>query len=246
MNILWILIFLILLILLFLIYTGLEILAPLSPLEPFVGNTGGSSGSGGSGGSGGSSKITINSCPSGTNKYYGKTGDILCCSGIVNGNECTSGNTVCSLTTQPVQSLPGLLTCSQLIQEISKEKSESMCPKSMPNYFFNGCTAGPVNSTGFAPLSPSSAMCRIYATDDENMTQKDSCLNVKQGEQIVCPGTNCITTVNPPLISVQYTASDGHRTQCFTRASYEKYLLLNPKLQGTIDLDTDKRICENL
>lgn len=233
MDIIWILLFLTVLIILYLIFTATttDIAAISAAIEPFT-------------------DIQINTCPLGTNKYYGKTGDILCCSGTVSGNECTSGKTVCSLTSKPVPSAVNetgqqIMTCSQFIQEIAKEKSAALCPKSMPNYFFGGCSSGPIDSTGMAPLSSSALKCVIYQSDNENLSNADSCINQKQLEQVVCPGKDCVTTASPPLISVQYTATDGHKKQCYTRTSYEKYLLLNPTLNDTINIDTDQRICEN-
>jgi hypothetical protein len=129
--------------------------------------------------------IQVQMCPSGSESYFNKNGDVLCCRGsVVNGN--CNGLTVCSLSSNS-SSLP---SCTNLLRKELRQKADQNCPKSMRNYFQDlskpapnkGCTAGLRVKSGKAPMDPNAKQCKIYNTLDDNLSKLDSCLNTARSE----------------------------------------------------------------
>ena len=171
-------------------------------------------------------------CPHKTQSYYNNN-DLACCDGPVIGNTCESGP-ICS---RAPQSVAGLVSCRQYLLDYYTLKSREVCPSSMKNYYedekgvVKGCTAAALTSDLTKPWDPNNEgpSCKIYPTDQENLTHVDSCLNARELELAACEGKDCVKqiTVPPnskvPLIEIQYNDADNVRRSCYTNISYNGY-----------------------
>jgi len=174
-------------------------------------------------------------CPPGTNPFFDKSGDTVCCDGQVQGNQCT-GTIVCTFATNHA-SLP---TCSSITQAHAAEMSAKLCPPSMPLYETDSCKSS---------AAPSAKTCKIYQNQLDNKIDPTSCYNQRLLENTACFGTNCTKRVVPQkdagmcLIQVEFTGQDGHRRNCYTKETYGDYLQTLGK-KSSFDPDRNILICD--
>lgn len=168
-------------------------------------------------------------CPPGYTVMHPLDGTTTCCDGEIAGQVCL-GAKPCILNGKS-STLP---QCMGMIQQDYKNKGETKCPPSLPNYYedkkIKGCTSGPLNPTMTGPKTTQQPSCTMYPSMDDNLTSMDSCQNQKDKEDYPCFGTNCTTQLiqpsakTPVLLSVSFTDTDGIPHVAYTRASMERYL----------------------
>jgi hypothetical protein len=196
---------------------------------------------------------SINFCPMGYTQYLNKSGDSACCDGKVSGTLCL-GTPRCGFTTRS-----GLPLCGQMLKNMYASASKTQCPPSMPNYFQDakglnaGCTSGPLNDTMTGPNpTGGQSTCKIYASQEDNLANTDSCYNQRLLEQTPCFGNDCQkslsmqSTAGMGLVTVEFTGVDGHRHQCYTSGTYTAFLdktQPNWRSKGTFDPAKSLRIC---
>ena len=176
--------------------------------------------------------IQVQMCPSGSESFFNKNGDVHCCRGsIVNG--LCNGLTVCSLSssTGPIPS------CTNLLRNELRKKAREYCPKSLPNYYQDltkptpnkGCTAGLRTKDGKRPAEPNTIQCTIYNSLDENLSKMNSCLN-KARSEIKCfngqlPKATSLQSNLPIVMSCSFTVPNKITPiECYTDDSLFLYL----------------------
>jgi hypothetical protein len=197
---------------------------------------------------------SLSFCPKSTTPFFDKSGDTVCCDGVVKGNIC-QGKPVCALSSGH-KSLP---TCQSFMKTYYQEKGKQICPSSLPNYFENpskhisGCTDGQLNSDMNGPNLPNANVCTVYNTEEENQSKKDSCFNQKRLANIQCFGKDCTKTLSyqasskSNLVSVEFTGLDGHRHTCYEKDSYIDYLNHSqPNWRKNMNFDPEKnsKMCD--
>ena len=202
----------------------------------------------------------VSSCPAGLHVYYDKSGDALCCDGIVSGNTCSSAPK-CSMTTNGTMTdFYGIVpSCVKMQQQYYTEQGALFCPPSMPHFFVGiqgnkHCTSGNLNSAGTGPANTfGQTSCGIFDTPNEHQNQSNpnSCYNHKKLDAVKCFGEDCIKTINvsgktgTALISVGFTDQTGIRHSTFTRDSYQEYLnRLGGSGASSIDLTKNIAVTE--
>lgn len=174
----------------------------------------------------------LTACPAGFTTFYDSTGNPMCCDGELVGNKCIQGKQ-CTLSSIAAGSAP---TCVSLLRAHYQEKSQEMCPLSMPMYYENkatkekGCTGGPLLSELNGPRHASQPTCKVYPTLQENMNAKDSCHNHRKMDEFSCFGTDCRKEIvqtapdAPAMIAVHFTDPTGMFRTSYTRESMENFL----------------------
>lgn len=193
---------------------------------------------------------SLNFCPNSTSPFFDKTGDTVCCDGIVKGNTC-QGKPVCALSSGH-KSLP---TCQSFMKTYYEKQGKLQCPSTMPNYFENpykkisGCTDGQLSPQMNGPFTPGAKTCTIYSTEEQNRSSSDSCFNQKRLASVQCFGKDCTKTLQyqpsskSNLISVDFTGLDGHRHTCYEESSYIDYLNYSqPNWKTKMNFDPEKNI----
>jgi hypothetical protein len=137
--------------------------------------------------------LDINLCPSFATEIQTSKGSTDCCQGDMVDGKC-NGTTFC--TKSPAY--PGVKACVDKWREYFKEKGDTLCPTTMPNYFedvmkkgaVKGCSAGPIVVDGSLPKDGSARQCKVYDSEQENKTKADSCYIEKMRARIRCPVVN--------------------------------------------------------
>lgn len=144
----------------------------------------------------------IDTCPAKSNRYVDSTGQVMCCDGEVQNNQCR-GKTICSLS-EGTTLTP---KCGVWFSAYLNEKGRGRCPPSMPNYFESvdgskkGCCTGRRNKSGSGPLQTSQKKCNLYGTQQQEEGLVDSCTNQKLLETSICFRNNTVR-VEKSLIPV--------------------------------------------
>lgn len=142
------------------------------------------------------SGVVLTTCPSGTQSYITEAGNTYCCDGDIVDGQC-NGKNMCTLSPNPPEK--GLETCSGWLIKEWKRRSARFCTKNMPHYFGlmnrgpgikEGCSASQPTSDGTQPFIPTDPQCKIYDTREKELSNVDSCYNVKAMENLVCPQVN--------------------------------------------------------
>jgi hypothetical protein len=198
--------------------------------------------------------ITMTSCPSSTEQYINKDGDTLCCDASIVNNKC-NGTDVCTLS--PTLS-NGIKTCSEWANSHWLERANRFCPKSMPNYFGpiqrvpgsnEGCSVSQTSLDGSGPQDRSKPQCKIYATESDEYSKGDSCLNKKQLDAMTAPGTKTVMVTKgsqPALLVASAVPSDGSSVvpvSCYDFNRMKRYLqVVNPDLAARYGSDPCKAL----
>lgn len=174
--------------------------------------------------------IIVNTCPGSYKQYTASNGDTLCCDGDVDGHKCR-GTIVCAVSSTNDSSIE---SCKIIRNKYLEEQSKKLCPTSMNNYFENvtnksikGCTSGPINETGEAPINPTQEQCKIYDNDADAMKDKNSCYIQKRMDTMYSPKTTTgksivkIGETFAPIAS--YTDYTGMPRQCYDKTSLKEY-----------------------
>lgn len=134
--------------------------------------------------------LEINTCPIYAPEIQTAKGNTDCCSGDLIDGKC-NGSTFC--TKSPAYA--GVKACTEAWREYFEKKGMDLCPGTMRNYYedvtkadsVKGCSAGPIREDGVAPTDPGQPQCKIYASETDNKTKRDSCYLEKRRSQIQCP-----------------------------------------------------------
>lgn len=137
--------------------------------------------------------LDINLCPSFATEIQTAKGSTDCCQGDMIDGKC-NGTTFC--TKSPAY--PGVMGCVDRWRQYFRDKSNTLCPATMSNYFENilnpqalkGCSAGPIVVDGSRPKDGSARQCRIYPNESDNLKKADSCYVEKLRARIQCPVVN--------------------------------------------------------
>lgn len=209
------------------------------------------------------SMFRVSTCPDGTTSYILSNGDTNCCSGDVVGNRC-NGRDVCSLSPDPYDK--NLDSCSGLLAKEWGTRSARFCPKSMRNYFgkmnrdagsAEGCSASFPTSDGSQPSDSGQPKCKIYSNYNDEVSKQDSCVNIKEMENLVCPMSNAsksFLTINGPpgkpfplILKCGYLPpngkSNGLPVDCMDDASFRRYLSVVPQPISEEYLRNSVRFC---
>lgn len=169
------------------------------------------------------------SCPSGYSLFYDKSQSTMCCDGEVNGKMCVGKQ--CLLTGSSTEK-----SCTSVVVEDYKHKSDEFCPSSMSSYYENrtqktkGCTSGILNQTMDGPNVLTQPQCKIYDTLNANINALDSCSNQKEMDAFPCFGKNCVKTLSqsvpnsPVLITISFEDNNGIQRSVHTRKSMQRFL----------------------
>ena len=136
------------------------------------------------------SNINLNFCPSWAPQTQTAKGNTDCCEGDLVDGKC-NGRTFCTLS-PPHDGVP---TCVESWKQYYAQKSQQLCPTTMPNYFEDpknkqaivGCSASLIVNDGSRPQNGSAARCRVYKTEKENREMADSCFVEKGKLAVRCP-----------------------------------------------------------
>jgi hypothetical protein len=211
------------------------------------------------------SMFRVSTCPGGTTSYILSNGDTNCCSGDVVGNRC-NGRDVCSLSPDPYDK--NLDSCSGLLAKEWGKRSARFCPKSMSNYFgkmnrdagsAEGCSASFPTSDGSQPSDPGQPKCKIYSNYNDEVSKQDSCANIKEMENLVCPMSNAsksFLTINGPpgkpfplILKCGYLPpngkSNGLPVDCMDDASVRRFLSVVPQPISEEYLMNSVRFCRS-
>jgi hypothetical protein len=129
----------------------------------------------------------VDTCPAKSNRYVDSTGQVMCCDGEVQNNQCR-GKTICSLS-EGTSLTP---KCGVWFSAYLNEKGRGRCPPSMPNYFESldgskkGCCSGRRNKSGSGPLDNSQKKCTLYANQVDDERKTDSCTVQQMLENAKC------------------------------------------------------------
>lgn len=137
--------------------------------------------------------LEINSCPIYAPEIQTAKGSTDCCTGDLIDGKC-NGSTFC--TKSPAYA--GVKACTEAWREYFEKKGNDLCPGTMRNYYEDvtttgsekGCSASAIESNGARPTNPLDKRCKIYASEEENRTKKDSCYIEKFRSRIQCPVVN--------------------------------------------------------
>lgn len=176
--------------------------------------------------------IQVQMCPSGSDSYFNKNGDVFCCRGSVVNGAC-NGVTVCSLSSS-TNTMP---SCTTLLRKELRRKASENCPKTLQNYYQDlskptpnkGCTAGLRTKDGKRPVEPNAKKCTIYNSLDENLSKLDSCLNTARSE-IKCfngqlPKATSLQANLPAVMACSFTVANKITPiECYTDESLYMYL----------------------
>jgi hypothetical protein len=186
----------------------------------------------------------ITACPIGTTSYILSNGDTNCCSGDVVGNNC-NGQDVCSLSPDPYNK--NLDSCSAWLAREWGRRVARFCPRSMNNYFgkmnrdagsAEGCSASFPTSDGSQPSDIGQPKCKIYSNYNDEVSKEDSCTNIKEMENLVCPTSNATKSVVsisetaerklPLILKCNYLPANGKSNglpvDCMDDVSIRRYL----------------------
>ncbi len=176
------------------------------------------------------SNIIVNTCPGRYTQYTALNGDTLCCDGDVDGYKC-SGTVICAVSSTNDSSIK---SCKEIRNKYLQEQSKKLCPSSMQNYFESvtnksiiGCTNGPINETGEAPMDPTQEQCKIYKNNADAMKDKNSCYIKKRMDTMYSPktttGKSIIKLGNTFSPIASYTDYNGMPRQCYDKQSIKEY-----------------------
>ena len=209
--------------------------------------------------------IEITTCPPGTKSYIIDTGDTYCCEGDVIGKQC-NGRDICSLSPNPYKS--GIDSCRSWLVKEWITRSRRFCPKSMINYFGKmnrtphfqeGCSASLPTSDGAQPSDIGQPKCIIYSNYNDDISKQDSCTNIKEMDNLVCPTSNATKSVMsiggrdqtgktfPLILKCNYLPpngkSNGLPVDCMDDASVRRYLSVVPQPVSEEYLMNSVRFC---
>ena len=137
--------------------------------------------------------IRITSCPLGSISYIDKDGNTNCCNIDVVDGKC-SGTNMCSLS----PSTTNIISCAEWLAKEWEKRARRFCPGSMRHYFgtlqrtpdSEGCSKSRCGDDGSAPLNPRAPKCKIYKSDELNLSNSDSCVNIRARDAMQCPQAN--------------------------------------------------------
>jgi hypothetical protein len=211
------------------------------------------------------SVLNMAACPYGTTSYITDKGNTYCCSGEVIRGQC-NGNDVCSLSPKPEKA--GVYTCSSWLANEWNSRSNRFCPRSMPNYFGlinrgsgadEGCSASLPIPSGSQPSDTGRPKCKIYSNYNDDVSKQDSCTNVKEMDNLVCPVSNAtksFLTINGPggkpfplILKCGYlppdSKSNGLPIDCMDDASVRRYLSVTREPISEEYLKNSVRFCSS-
>jgi len=177
-------------------------------------------------------------CPTFASEIQTAKGSTDCCQGDMVDGKC-NGTTFC--TKSPAY--PGVQACVDKWRSYFKDKSTSVCPATLPNYFEDvtnsqspkGCSAGPILEDGSLPKDPTARQCKIYPSEEDNRTKADSCYVEKLRTAIQCPvvkGQSPSTTLQRwfwkdntllAFFTCNYPFEIGMPGICYDKKSVEAY-----------------------
>jgi hypothetical protein len=112
-----------------------------------------------------------------------------------------------------------------------------------------GCSASFPTSDGSQPSDPGQPKCKIYSNYNDEVSKQDSCTNIKEMDNLVCPVSNATKSVMstqgpsgniaPLILKCNYLPpngkSNGLPVECIDDASIKRYLSVIPSPNITDD-----------
>jgi hypothetical protein len=188
-------------------------------------------------------------CPSGSVSFTNKKGDMDCCSTTLIDGSCPS--ILCTLS--PVHD--NLRACKDVLMERLTQRAASYCPKSKPYYFENsldsGCSSVKPDIDGTLPDSVSKdERCKVFEKNEENYSNKNSCILQKFKEEFTCPFPSETTSLaimqsekNPGIIWCTSVTPQGIK-QCGEDKTLLNYLdTIYPTWRNTFSLEQKSLFC---
>lgn len=137
--------------------------------------------------------LKINTCPPYATEIQTAKGNTDCCQGDMVDGKCNA-TTFC--TKSPAYE--SVKACLDVWREYFTKKGNDLCPATMRNYYEDitkvgsekGCSAGAILEDGTLPAEPTKPKCKIYQSEEDNRTMKDSCYLEKERLKITCPYVN--------------------------------------------------------
>ena len=181
----------------------------------------------------------IKACPETTTSYTDSAGNIMCCEGALVNGAC-QGKNVCTMSA----SGDGIDNCSEWMQKEWASRATKFCPKQLPNYFGTfdgksktGCTDSAITSDGSGPSDLTMPTCKMYASSDDELGRKDSCVNIKKLDDVICPTKDSVKStvysgkedgkLLPALFACSYVPPGEKNVMpvvCYDRARAEDYM----------------------
>ncbi len=207
--------------------------------------------------------LVINTCPSFASEVQTAKGSTDCCVGDLIDGKCT-GNTFC--TKSPAYA--GVQNCVDAWRSYFKQKGDTLCPATMPNYFENilnqrapiGCSSSAIQPSGSDPTDPQAKRCLLYKVEESVRRKIDSCDVEKRRANIQCPivnGRSPDATINSTWwrdssilfsFSCNYPFEPGVPLVCYDRKSLTDYLDAerpNWKNEKAVHDWIEQNVCEN-
>ena len=188
-------------------------------------------------------------CPAGSVPFTNKKGDMDCCNTTLIDGSCP--DILCTLS--PAHD--NLRTCKDVLKERLDQRAASYCPKSKPNYFENslnaGCSSVKPELDGTLDESVAkSETCKVFSTDTENYTNKESCVLQKFKEEFTCPfppektSLAILQSENNPAIIWCTSVSENGIKQCGEDKTLLNYLnTVYPTWRNTFSLEQKGLFC---
>lgn len=188
-------------------------------------------------------------CPNGAVSFTNKKGDIDCCSTTLIDGSCPS--ILCTLS--PIHD--NLASCKNVLKERLEKRALLYCPKSKPFYFESslkaGCSSVKPNIDGTLDESITlDKKCEVFINQEENYTNKDSCILQKFKEEFKCPFPSETTSVailqsegKPGIIWCTSVTPEGIK-QCGEDKTLLNYLdTTYPTWRNTFSLEQKSLFC---
>ncbi len=203
-------------------------------------------------------ELDINTCPSFASEIQTAKGSTDCCQGDMIDGKC-NGTTFC--TKSPAYE--GVPSCVDKWRQYFKDKGANFCPPTMPNYYEDvtntssakGCSAGPISNDGKMPMDGSAKQCKVYVSEEDNLSKIDSCSVEKQRAKIQCPVVNGRSPEASALLDsyskkilfkCEYPFELGMPDRCFEKNSLYSYFdKIFPSWRSSAVVNLDPYICEN-
>jgi hypothetical protein len=180
-------------------------------------------------------ELDINTCPSFASEIQTAKGSTDCCQGDMIDGKC-NGTTFC--TKSPAYA--GVPSCVDKWRQYFKDKGANFCPPTMLNYYEDvtnassakGCSAGPISKDGKMPMDGSAKQCKVYASEEDNLSKTDSCSVEKMRAKIQCPVVNGRSPEASTLLDsfskkilfkCEYPFELGMPDRCFEKTSLFSY-----------------------
>lgn len=204
--------------------------------------------------------LKIEACPVNTKEFNTAKGLTVCCAGDNLDGKC-SGKNICAKSPNE----EGIPICVDYWRSYFKDKSNQLCPVTMPNYFEDvinlqnpkGCSASGIVEKGNAPKTHGQKRCSVYNTEAQNRFYADSCYLEKERLKIQCPVINgkspeAIAQIDGKTNTFNYfycsypVEPDNTPAQCNDEKTIKAYYdHTRPNWRTTSPIEVEDALCKN-